>query len=104
MQILNERADAAIEDGKVLLFAQEDGGVGPPLSVPPAVPVPLAVIQRDHPRTGLDQPAGHEQTLGYARSAVAVHEDLRIPGAVAFDAPAVSSSTLARVGQLGGGE
>ena len=77
MQVLDQRADALVEDREILCFALEDGAVGV------AVPVPFAVVERDHTSPRLDQAAGHQQTLRHTRGAVVIDEDLRVAGAVA---------------------
>src|SRR5262249_57006705 len=81
----DQGADGLEAAREVIWLAEEDGVVGPALGVLATVPVPFAVIQRDDPDAGLDQSSSHQQALGDARSAVAVHEDLRVPGAVALD-------------------
>src|SRR5262249_54554727 len=85
VQVFHESADALVEDGKVFLLTQENGVVGPALGITPTVPVPLAVIQRDNARARFDEPAGHQQALRHTRGAVAVHEYLRVAGAVTID-------------------
>ena len=82
MQVFDEGADALIEDREILGFPQEDGVIGPPLGILAAVPVPLAVIQRDDAGPGFNQTPGEQEALRHARGAVPVHEDLGVAGPV----------------------
>jgi len=59
VKVLNQGADALVEDREVLRLAQEDGIIRPALDVLAAMPVPLAVVERDHARPSLDEPPGH---------------------------------------------
>ncbi len=94
----------SVEDGKVLGLAHENRVVGPALGVLAAVPVPFAVVQGDDPSAGLDQPAGHQQALRNARSAIAVHEDLRVAGAVALGDGERFPGQVEGLGQPGRGQ
>src|SRR5262249_33208178 len=98
MQVLDEGAHALVEDREVLAFALEDRVVRP------AVPVPLAVVERDNAGAGFHEPPGHEQALRDAWSAVVVHEDLRIAGSVALHHARVFFRQVESVGQPRGGE
>src|SRR5204862_5679822 len=85
VQVVDEGADALVEDRKIFSFAEKDGVVGPALGVAAPVPVPIAVIERHDADAGFDEPAREEQALRHARGAVAVHEDGGVAGAVARD-------------------
>ena len=76
VQVLDQRADALIEDREVLALAIENRVVRT------AVPVPLAVVQRHDSGTCFDQSPRHQQTLRHARRAIAVDRDFRIASAV----------------------
>ena len=76
VQVVQQGAQALVEDRKIFGLAGEDRAVGD------AVPVPLAVIERHHAGAGFDQSAGQEQALRNARRAVLVDEDLGIARAV----------------------
>ena len=93
VQVLDQGADALVEDREVLLLRAGRWSCWPGPRRSAAVPVPLAVVERDDAGAGLDQPAGHQQALRHARGAVAVHEHLRVAGAVAGDDAAGPPST-----------
>src|SRR5262249_1707531 len=98
VQVLDKGADALVENREILGFALEDRAIGT------AVPVPFAVVERDHTGTSFNQPPGHKETLWHTRGAVVVHENLWIAGSVSGYDTGVFLREIERVGQLRGGK
>ena len=98
MEILDQGADALVENRKVFGFPLKDG------IVRPAVPVPLAVVKCDDAGAGLDQSPGHQQALRHARGAVLVHEDVRVAGPVTIHNSRIFLGEIKSLRQAGRGE
>ena len=62
VQILDQGAQTPVEDWKIFRLAIENGVIAA------AVPVPLAVVERDDAHARLDQPPRHEHALRHARA------------------------------------
>ncbi len=85
MEILQQRTDALIEDRELFAFAHENRIVLAAFGVHAAVPIPLAIVERHHAHTCLNQASRDQHALRHARSSVAVDEYLRVAHTITLD-------------------